>query len=73
VKDEINPDHYKHSEIECVDALRAALTDEEFRGGCKAQALQYIWRERHKGGDTDLLKAVWWLRTAAGYDPREER
>jgi len=67
------PAHYNDGEIECIDAMRSALTDEEFRGGCKMQAMQYIWRERLKGGDQDLQKAVWWLRMASGDDPREYR
>lgn len=67
------PEHYTDGDIECVDASRACMTEDEFRGGCKMQALQYIWRERLKGGDQDLQKAVWWLRMAAGDDPRGER
>lgn len=48
---------YKHGEIECIDAIRAALTPEEFRGFCKGNVLKYVWRESHKGGDSDLVKA----------------
>lgn len=48
---------YKHGDIECIDAIRAALTPEEFRGFCKGNVLKYVWRERHKGGDCDLDKA----------------
>ena len=45
--DNINhPDHYTKGDIECIDALRAALTPEEFRGSCKGNVLKYIWRER---------------------------
>lgn len=67
------PVGYNQGDIECVDAQRAMLTEDEFRGSCKAQAMQYIWRERLKGGDQDLLKAAWWLRMAAGDDPRKDR
>jgi hypothetical protein len=74
VSDMVNrPPHYTGGEIECVDASRSSLTAEEFRGSCKAQAQQYIWRERQKGGDEDLRKAIWWLRMAVGDDPRKER
>ena len=48
---------YRHGSIECIDAIRAALTPEEFRGFCKGNVMKYIWRERHKGGDADLDKA----------------
>ena len=55
------PPHYRQGSIECIDAIRAALTEEEFRGYCKGNALKYIWRERHKGGDESLLKADWYI------------
>ena len=56
-----HPPHYKQGDIECIDAIRAALTEEEYRGYCKGNALKYIWRERHKGGDESLAKADWYL------------
>lgn len=56
-----NPAHYTSGEIECIDAIRSALTEEEFRGFCKGSALQYVWRERLKGGGEDLSKAAWYL------------
>lgn len=56
------PPHYNHGGIECIDAIRAALTLEEFRGHCKANAMKYIWRERHKGGDESIRKAIWYLQ-----------
>lgn len=55
------PPHYRQGDIECIDAIRAALTPEEFRGYCKGNALKYVWRERHKGGAESLAKAVWYL------------
>jgi hypothetical protein len=59
-----HPPHYCQGEIECIQAIRAALTPEEFRGFCKGNALAYLWRERHKGGDTDMAKATWYLKKA---------
>ena len=56
-----NPPHYTQGGIECIDAIRAALTPDEFRGYCKGAALKYVWREKHKGGDESLAKAVWYL------------
>jgi hypothetical protein len=61
-----NPPHYTKGEIECIDAIKAALTPEEFAGFCKGNALKYVWRERHKGGPESLAKAVWYLDRAAG-------
>jgi Protein of unknwon function (DUF3310). len=54
-------DHYNQSDIECIDAIRAALTPEEYRGYCKGNALKYIWRERYKGGNVSLEKAEVYL------------
>lgn len=51
------PDHYV-GEIECIDAIRAALTPEEFRGFCKGNMLKYVWREGRKGGTIDIGKAI---------------
>ena len=55
------PPHYRQGDIECIDAIRAALTEEEFRGYCKGNALKYVWRERFKGGNESLLKADWYI------------
>lgn len=51
------PAHYTAGNIECIDAVRAALTPEEFRGFCKGNVIKYVWRERLKAGDIDLGKA----------------
>jgi hypothetical protein len=56
-----HPAPYTQGEIECIDAIQAALTPEEFAGYCKGNALKYIWREHHKGGAESLLKAQWYL------------
>jgi hypothetical protein len=56
-----NPPHYKQGTIECIEAIQSALTEEEFRGYCKGNAMKYIWRERHKGGTESLEKAAWYL------------
>ena len=56
------PAHYNQGGIECIEAIRAALTEEEFRGYLKGNALKYIWRERHKGNSQqDIKKAIWYL------------
>lgn len=57
-----HPAHYTQGGIECIDAIRAALTPEEFRGLCKGSAMQYIWRAAHKGKhNEDCAKAAWYL------------
>ena len=64
-----HPEHYTSGGIECIDAIRAALTPEEFRGYCKGNMIKYTWRERRKGGDQDIDKAAKYaefLRTKGG-------
>ena len=56
-----HPPHYTHSGIECIAAIKAAPTTDEWRGLLKGQVLKYIWRERHKGGKGDCEKAKWYL------------
>jgi hypothetical protein len=60
------PEHYRQGGIECIDAIEAALTPEEFRGYCKGNVLKYVWRERHKGGAQSLMKARWYLDRLIG-------
>lgn len=56
-----SPPHYNQSGIECFDAIRAALTPEEFRGYIKGNIIKYTWREQYKNKDQDLEKASWYL------------
>ena len=53
----ISPSHYQQGEVECIDAIRSALSKEEFEGYCRGAILKYCWRFRHKGGAEDLEKA----------------
>ena len=55
------PPHYKQGEVECIDGIKSALTEGEWRGYCKGNAIKYIWRERHKGQGESLAKAQWYL------------
>lgn len=48
---------YKHGGIECIDAIRACMSEEEFRGFCKGNAIKYLWRAEYKGGSEDYQKA----------------
>jgi hypothetical protein len=61
MNDQINPDHYRQGSIECIDAIEAALTPEEFRGYCKGNIIKYTWRERHRGEAISLAKAQWYI------------
>ena len=64
-----SPEHYR-GQIECIDAIQAALTPEEFRGFCKGNLIKYVWRERRKGGNESLEKAQWYVnRLLEGVKP----
>jgi hypothetical protein len=56
-----HPPHYNQAGIECIEAIQAALTPEEFKGYCKGNNFKYTWRENYKGKDEDLAKAAWYL------------
>ena len=55
------PEHYTSGNIECIEAIEAQLTPEEYRGYLKGNVAKYVWRERHKGGIESLKKAQWYL------------
>lgn len=57
-----SPAHYNAGDIECIDAIRAALTPEEFKGFCKGNALKYIWRAGKKDAEIqDFRKSSWYI------------
>lgn len=61
-KETVNhPDHYNVGGIECLAAIEAAMTKEEFIGFLKGNAMKYLWRHRHKGGVKDVEKAVFYM------------
>lgn len=63
VVDVVNhPPHYTaEGGIECIEAIEAQLTAEEYRGYLKGNCVKYLWRERHKGGVESLKKARWYM------------
>jgi hypothetical protein len=66
-----SPSHYNQSNIECIDAIRAALGEEGFVHYCRGNSIKYNWRAGHKlDGKQDLQKAAWYSRMASGDDPR---
>lgn len=59
-----SPTHYNHNPygVECIQAIRAAFTDDEFRGYLKGNVLKYLWRQRYKNKPLqDVRKASWYL------------
>lgn len=60
--DNVNsPAHYASGAVECIDAIEAQLTPEEYRGYLKGNIAKYVWREKTKGGVESLKKAQWYL------------
>lgn len=56
------PEHYTGSAIECIDAMEACASTEEFRGHLKLTAFKYVWRSGKKWNTTeDIDKAIWYL------------
>jgi len=59
-----HPAHYTANEgIECIEAIEATLTPEEFHGYLRGQVIKYVWRCNYKGKRLeDLKKAEWYLK-----------
>ena len=57
-----HPAHYNTGEIECIEAIKASMSSEEFWGYLKGNTLKYLWRYNYKGKPKqDLEKAQWYL------------
>ena len=63
VADDVNhPAHYTtNGGIECIEAIEAQLTPEEYRGYLKGNCVKYLWREKYKGGRQSVEKCQWYL------------
>ncbi len=63
MSDAVNhPGHYTAGGIECIEALKAALTPEEFRGFLKGNAMKYLWRSNLKGAPLEDVRKAGWYR-----------
>lgn len=73
MSDNVNhPSHYTSGDIECIDAIRAAL-GEKFEGFLIGNVIKYCWRHDHKNGLEDLKKAQWYLEKAISeYEKRDK-
>ena len=62
IKDNVNnPSHYNSGSIECIDAIEAMLSPEEYVGYLRGNSLKYRWRFLYKGKPIeDLQKANWY-------------
>ena len=61
--DNVNhPSHYTMGDIECIDAIKASMSFNEFCGYLKGNAMKYLWRYKKKNNPSeDLAKAQWYL------------
>jgi hypothetical protein len=68
------PQHYDRGAIECIDAIKAQLTPDEWRGYLRGQIAKYNWRLGMKDDPkVDAGKLLWYASLLAGRDPRENR
>lgn len=70
--DPVNPSHYRKGDIECIDAIRSMLTEDEWRGFLKGTSVAYLWRLGHKDAvEQDASKTLWYVSWLANKDPRD--
>lgn len=67
-----SPLHYKFGDIECIDAIRASMSREEYRGYLKGTALKYLWRYNHKGKPLEDLEKEGYFSEKLREDLRAE-
>lgn len=60
--DSVNhPPHYTQGDIECIDAIKAALGQDGFIAFLRGQIIRYQWRLLFKGNAAeDARKAGWY-------------
>jgi hypothetical protein len=68
VTDLVNsPAHYQSaSGIECIEAIKAQMSGEEYSGYLRGNVVKYLWRYQQKGGKQSLEKARWYLDKLIG-------
>ena len=61
--DNVNhPSHYTNGDIECIEAIRASMSNLAYCGYLKGNVLKYLWRFNLKNNPVeDLKKANWYL------------
>ena len=56
-----HPLHYTNGDIECIDAMIAAYGTEAVKNFCICNAFKYLWRFKHKNGEEDINKMLWYI------------
>lgn len=61
--DNVNsPNHYRQGGIECIEAIKASMSQHGFRDYLKGNVMKYMWRYENKGKAVeDIGKAIWYL------------
>ena len=69
-----HPSHYCKGGIECIDAIKAAVSDitDPFEAYCTGNIIKYIWRWNDKGGVEDLNKAKQYADFITDYRENKE-
>ena len=57
-----HPPHYTQGDIECIDAIKAALGEEQYEGYLRGACIKYLWRYKMKSGVESLKKSEWYLK-----------
>jgi hypothetical protein len=56
------PDHYTQGPVECIDAIEAAMSTDQFIGFLRGQVIKYAWRLGLKGEAVeDARKGTWYF------------
>lgn len=58
-----NPDHYANHAVSPIDLIESYNFGTGFNCG---NAIKYISRHKEKNGNTDLIKAIWYLLRELG-------
>jgi hypothetical protein len=61
MNDPINPNHYKQGGLESIDAIKAFMSHEAYKGFLKGNCQKYLFRYEKKNGIEDLRKCQWYL------------
>ena len=62
-----HPPYYKRGDVECIDAIKASMTKDQWLGYLKGTVLKYLWRWDTKYTDPQqqiecLEKGLWFYR-----------
>lgn len=57
-----HPEHYNSNGMECIDVIKACMSEEAYKGFLRGNAIKYLWRyEKKVAPKEDLDKAIWYI------------